>query len=173
MSSIADAVRAEGPDASVDDLARVAGVPKSVLYNHFADRDGLMAAVAEAAAGEWYDRRLLGSPEGREPVDGRAAVEAFVDFAETEPQLYHLLRSASGGRRSADRFVAIGARIVAAVAPDRPTAGPVIAAAVAGAMFSAVDRWLLQGTTDRDDLIEGLLAFLQVGLLRPPDPHTP
>ena len=164
VQGVRDAIRVEGPAASIDDLARVAEVPKSVLYNHFADKDGLLAAVGDAVADEWCDRLRAASSIGAEPGRGRAALEAFVAFAETEPHLYDLVRPGAGQRASSNRVERIGARIGAAQAPNRPDATAVIASAVGGAMFAAVDRWLLEGTIGRDELIGELLAFLRDGL---------
>ncbi|MGB6040394.1 MAG: helix-turn-helix domain-containing protein, partial [Gordonia sp. (in: high G+C Gram-positive bacteria)] len=43
-----DAVRALGPDAGMDDIARHIGVSKTVLYRYFADKNDLAAAVTLA-----------------------------------------------------------------------------------------------------------------------------
>jgi AcrR family transcriptional regulator len=172
VQGVRDAIRVEGPAASIDDLARVAGVPKSVLYNHFADKDGLLAAVGDAVADEWCDRLRAASSIGAESGRGRAALEAFVTSAETEPHLYDLVRPGADRRASSDRVRRIGARIVAALAPDQPDAAAVIASAVGGAVFAAVDRSLLEDTTGRDQLIDDLLAFLRGGLALSAGPAT-
>jgi AcrR family transcriptional regulator len=161
-----DAIRTQGRAASIDALARIAEVPKSVLYNHFADKDGLLAAVGDAAVDEWCERLRTASSIGTEP--GRAAVEAFVAFAETEPHLYDLVRPGADPRASSNRVGRIGAGLLAALAPERPDGGHGIAAAVGGAMFAAVDRWLLEATIGRDELIDDLLAFLRDGLTPAP-----
>ncbi len=166
VDGVMDAIRTQGPAASLDDLARIAEVPKSVLYNHFADKDGLLAAVGDVAADEWCERLRTASPIGTQP--GRAAVEAFVAFAETEPHLYDLVRPGADPRASSNRVGRIGAGIVAALAPERPDGGEGIAAAVGGAMFAAADRWLLDATVGRDELIDDLLAFLRAGLTPAP-----
>src|SRR3954462_2856657 len=42
-----EAVRAAGPDFAVDDVARSAGVTKTVIYRYFTDKDDLADAVLE------------------------------------------------------------------------------------------------------------------------------
>ncbi len=148
----------------MDTLAGVAGVPKSVLYNHFADRDGLMAAVADAVVDEWAGRREIAPTTGAGPAVGRAAVEDFVVFAETEPQLYDLVRSGGAPPAVSRRIRRIGAGIISAEAPAGADPNPVLAAAVGGALFAAVDQWLRSGRTDRDTLVDELLTFLRDGL---------
>ena len=169
VAALADAVRTGGTTASVDDLARLAGVPKSVLYNHFADRAGVLSAVADGAVEQWCERPPARPSPGSAGADARAVVEAFVALAETEPELFDLVRSGPGGRRSSDRIERIGARIVAAVVPGRTGDGTAIAAAVGGAVVTAADRWAQRGATDRAALVDELVAFLQDGLAPRPD----
>ncbi|GAA2374393.1 TetR/AcrR family transcriptional regulator [Streptomyces viridochromogenes] len=54
-----------GTDASLEDVARRAGVGIGTLYRHFPNRDALVSAVFEDAAGELLtrSRQLLEAPE--------------------------------------------------------------------------------------------------------------
>src|ERR1700710_2757800 len=54
------AVRAGGPDFAVDDVARGAGVSKTVIYRYFSDKDELVDAVLDRIAGAILLPRLLG-----------------------------------------------------------------------------------------------------------------
>ena len=54
--------------------------------------------------------------------------------------------------------------------PGRTRDLSVIAPAVAGAMFAAVDGWQLRRGIDRDELVDRLLALLQGGLATGPEP---
>src|SRR5687768_5214036 len=47
VGAAVEAVRLAGPDFSVDDVARSAGVSKTVIYRYFADKDELINAVLE------------------------------------------------------------------------------------------------------------------------------
>jgi AcrR family transcriptional regulator len=46
----------DGPAASMDAMAAEAGITKPILYRHFGDRDGLIAAVANPFAPEHVKR---------------------------------------------------------------------------------------------------------------------
>src|SRR5262249_31798575 len=45
-------VLGQRPDASVDDIARAAGVSRQTVYAHFPSREALLGAVVEQAAAE-------------------------------------------------------------------------------------------------------------------------
>ena len=92
LDAAIEAIRALGPAATMEQLANAGGVTKPILYRHFGDRDGLIAAIAER-----FSDALLGSvgtPLHAEE-DPRAilvgTVDAYVAFLEDEPQLYGFL----------------------------------------------------------------------------------
>ena len=47
LDAAVGAVREIGPGATMEQLAAAGGVTKPILYRHFGDRDGLIAAIAE------------------------------------------------------------------------------------------------------------------------------
>ncbi|RPF35854.1 TetR/AcrR family transcriptional regulator [Streptomyces sp. TLI_185] len=59
------AFAAHGTDASLEDVARRAGVGIGTLYRHFPNRHALLSAVFEEAVSDLLDRshELLGAPE--------------------------------------------------------------------------------------------------------------
>jgi len=73
-------------------MAAEAGITKPILYRHFGDRDGLLAAVADRFAdelvGRLTDELALGGPP-RERI--AAAVSCYIEFIEADPALYSLL----------------------------------------------------------------------------------
>jgi AcrR family transcriptional regulator len=70
-----DAFRTHGADASLDDIARAAGVGSGTLYRHFPTRQALLAAVsAEAIKGLLSDARRLSQAD-----DAGAAMVAWFD----------------------------------------------------------------------------------------------
>jgi AcrR family transcriptional regulator len=79
-----------GPDAVVlREASRRAGVSHTAAYRHFADREALLAAVAEAAAAELasaMEQRLARVRKPRRRL--RAIGEAYIDFALREPGLF-------------------------------------------------------------------------------------
>ncbi len=82
-------------NASMDEIARVSGVTKPVLYDHFPSKDALLVAVLE----DVRDLLLAGGEEAlRAPVSRerqvRAAVAAFLTLAETSPDALKVLLAA-------------------------------------------------------------------------------
>lgn len=85
----AEAFTERGTGASLDDIAKRAGVGPGTLYRHFPTRDALVAATLDAATTALADRAIasgLGGDPGERPAgdpDARAALVAwFIDSAE-------------------------------------------------------------------------------------------
>jgi AcrR family transcriptional regulator len=86
-------VRQRGFDAvSGRELAGVVGVAPSAIYRHFADKDGLRAAIAQAAREQLARSMSQPAPhrltKARAYARFRAIGEAYIDFALSEPRLY-------------------------------------------------------------------------------------
>ena len=86
-------VRQRGLDAvSGRELAGVVGVAPSAIYRHFADKDQLRAAIAQAAREQLA--RAMSQPNARKLTKAsayarfRSIGEAYIDFALSEPRLY-------------------------------------------------------------------------------------
>src|SRR4051794_4639562 len=94
-----EAVRRAGPDFAVDDVARSAGVSKTVIYRYFADKDELIDAVLERISNAVLLPRLLGEI-ALEHADDRskltAVITAFVALIEDEPELYRFVYAHTG-----------------------------------------------------------------------------
>ena len=89
--------RAGGPDAVVlREAARMVGVVPNAAYRHFADRDGLLAAVCTAAMRELATRMAAGVGRVRGKYGDAAAARrrlraigrAYLEFAHEEPGLF-------------------------------------------------------------------------------------
>ncbi|WP_428340971.1 TetR/AcrR family transcriptional regulator [Mycobacterium sp.] len=89
--------RAGGPQALVlRDVQRKAGVSNSAAYRHYADRDALLAAVADYALQRLAERMIVamnavptaGSHRRRALARLRATGQAYIDFAQAEPGLF-------------------------------------------------------------------------------------
>ncbi|WP_216892474.1 TetR/AcrR family transcriptional regulator [Nocardia alni] len=82
--------REGGPDKVIlREAARVAGVSHSAAYRHFADREGLLAAVSHVARSELSAKMRQAIDNADDPVLRLAAVgTAYIDFALTEPGLF-------------------------------------------------------------------------------------
>jgi len=91
-------VRAEGADRlSLRGVTHDLGVSPSAAYNHFSDKDALLAAVAScgiAALDERMSRAIAAHPgDADEAAIGRFAAlgRAYIRFAVDEPHLFRLL----------------------------------------------------------------------------------
>ena len=83
--------REGGPDRVIlREAARAAGVSHSAAYRHFADREALLAEVSRFARSELaaqMRRRVNRTTDARRRL--RAVGTAYIDFALTEPGLFH------------------------------------------------------------------------------------
>src|SRR5215213_449402 len=110
-----EAVRRVGAELAVDDVARSAGVSKTVIYRYFSDKDELVDAVLERIAQSVLLPRLLGELAADHPDDRaalRAVITAFVSLIDEEPQLYRFGYAQAGRSGRAD-LVADAERVVA------------------------------------------------------------
>ena len=119
MAAAVEAVRAAGPDFAVDDVARSAGVSKTVIYRYFTDKDELVDAVLERISTVILLPRLLGQL-AVEHADDRAAlravIAAFVALIEDEPELYRFAYAHAGRSGRADLVAATEHEIAEALA---------------------------------------------------------
>src|SRR3954465_10874007 len=105
VAAAVEAVRLAGPDFAVDDVARGAGVSKTVIYRYFSDKDELVDAVLARISGAVLLPRLLGElavERGDDVARLRAVVAAFVQLIEEEPALYRFAYAHAGRSGRAD-----------------------------------------------------------------------
>src|SRR4051794_519632 len=109
VAAAVEAVRLAGPDFAVDDVARGAGVSKTVIYRYFSDKDELVDAVLERISTAVLLPRLLGElavERGDDVARLRAVVAAFVQLIEEEPALYRFAYAHAGRSGRADLVAA-------------------------------------------------------------------
>jgi AcrR family transcriptional regulator len=183
VGAAVEAVRRTGPDFAVDDVARSAGVSKTVIYRYFSDKDELVDAVLQRISTAVLLPRLLGEIARDHPDDRaalRAVIAAFVALIEDEPELYRFAYAHSGRSGRADLVAATEHEIAEALGgvmsarladAGRPTdAAMTWAYGVVGMVQLAAHWWSGARSVAAPELIEQLTALAHGGLqtLLPP-----
>lgn len=169
------AIRSQGADASMVDIATEAGITKPILYSHFGDKAGLVAALAERAVIELNETLATGLATGESARDRmRATIDAFVGFIEHEPQLYRfLVRGALGpdtGVDDLDLVARITNQITVVLAGALRAAGDdsgpaeLWAYGIVGGVFFGAEWWLSRPVLTRETLVDDLTRMLWDGL---------
>jgi len=114
------------------EAARLAGVSPAAPYRHFADRDALLAEVAQRGFDE-FNRRLAAAWQAAEQDPGAAFLQmgqAYLAFARDEPGYYSAMfavRAPATSKRSAHRkasFVALETAIAQVAAGSHKNVDP-------------------------------------------------
>jgi len=183
VGAAVEAVRRTGPEFAVDDVARSAGVSKTVIYRYFSDKDELVDAVLERISGTVLLPRLLTelSAEHRDHRAGlRTVITAFVSLIEDEPELYRFAYAQTGRSGRADLVAATEHQIAEALAAlfaERleavgrpPGAATTWAYGVVGMVQLTTHWWSMSRPVPAAELVEQLVALADGGLtaLLPP-----
>ncbi|SOE03417.1 TetR/AcrR family transcriptional regulator [Blastococcus haudaquaticus] len=183
VGAAVEAVRTTGPDFAVDDVARSAGVSKTVIYRYFSDKDELVDAVLERISDTVLLPRLLGEivrEHGDDRAALRAVIAAFVSLIEDEPELYRFAYAHTGRSGRADLVAATEHRIadaLAALFAERMEAAGQPSGAAATWAYGLVGMvqltshwWATTRSVPSTELVEQLVALADGGLgaLLPP-----
>lgn len=151
-SGTIEAVRALGPDAGMDDIARHIGVSKTVLYRYFADKNDLAAAVTLAYVETTIMPRLIAELSGDigDYRLVRAVITVYVETVASDPNVYRFTMARPSGARpvvaDAEKIFAgalestLEARLSARGADTRGAG--TWARAMVGGITLAVDEWI-------------------------------
>ena len=172
-----DAVRLAGQEFAVDDVARAAGVSKTVIYRYFSDKEELVDAVLEQVATAVLLPRLLGELAVDREDDLarlRAVIRAFVQFVEDEPALYSFAYAHAGRSGRADAVAGTELAVAEALAglmrdrlaaAGRPAEGAATwAYGVVGMVQLAAQWWSGTRTVPAAELVDQLTALAWGGL---------
>lgn len=170
-------IRREGPGASMDQMAAEAGVTKPILYRHFHDRAGLVAAIGEhsfALVSAALDGALHAEATPRDLV--ASTIDAYLRFIESDPAVYRFLVNRAVPETS-DPMAVLGdyvsrtARRVAPVLGEglraaglHPAAAEPWAFGIVGMVHAAGDWWLESATMSRIELCDHLTSLVVDGL---------
>jgi AcrR family transcriptional regulator len=172
LDSAIGGIRAHGPSASMDQLAAAAGITKPILYRHFGDRAGLVAAIADHFADSLLKdlQAALGqiTPAPRELLS--STIDAFVSFVEREPELYRFLVHNRTNNVDLSGFLnTIAANVALVIGEQLRSAGrdsggaEPIAHGIVAFVYAAGDWWVEHRTIPRAQLVTYLTDFLWDG----------
>jgi AcrR family transcriptional regulator len=164
------AIDKHGREASIDEIAKVAGVSKPVLYRYFSDKADLHAAVGQWGATQVLDRLtpafLSDAPMKKRVYD---AAEAYFETIEEHPQVFLLLvqhRISSDSDPLADGKAAVAATIAAVMTEAMREQGIDAAGAepwahgVVGLGLSTGEWWLERQAMSREKVSRYLADFV-------------
>lgn len=157
--------------ASMDELARRAGVSKPVIYDTIGSKEELFRRSFELSGEELAQRvaAAVSEHEGDLPNELRASARAFFQFVAEHERAWSVLFSLDTGGRTASAVAAIrlrqveyvAARIAARGADLDPRRLNAVSAMVNGA-FEALANWRLENPElSADELADVLVDFLQ------------
>ena len=178
LDSAIAVVRRDGPGASMQDIAREAGITKPIVYRAFGDREGLIQAIADRFADELAETLSaeMDQPDRsyREAVAG--TIGAYLAFIERDPAIVRFLVNRDLGSpdataASTPQLIRKVAGLVAlsigeqlrALGLDAGAAEP-WAYAIVGAVHLAGDWWLEHKIMPREDLVEYLTKLVWDGM---------
>jgi AcrR family transcriptional regulator len=149
------AVGRHGAGVGMEEIAAEAGTSKTVVYRHFADRSELYVAVCNRVAAQLLPklRAAIEGGSGHPRTMVAAAIDTYLAFIETDPQLYRFVvhqqtldRPTSDPIDTLSDLVAQQAAAAISVALQQAGRDPAAAEpwghGVVGLVRSAADWWL-------------------------------
>jgi AcrR family transcriptional regulator len=145
-----DAFRREGVHASLDDIAKAAGVGSGTLYRHFASRDALVLAV----------------------IEGRLAslAEVGAELATVDPPIQAVERWLAAYIDQAGTFHGLAGTLVGPKPEEEAPECHAARGAGAALIERAIAAGQLRADTIAGDLLDLAAAIAWVGEHSPPDP---
>jgi AcrR family transcriptional regulator len=163
--------------ASMDEIARSAGVSKPMLYAYFESKEGLYLTYIERSGQELVERLQRAFADGRGATSHvREQVGEFLSFVEEHRDGWRVLfGEASANRPVADQVAEMRRRIALAVRqlvesglPDpRPPApaAELAAHAIVGAGESLANWWLEHPEVNREDIAGWYADFVRASVV--------
>ena len=179
LDAAVEAIRRHGPDASMEDLAKAAGVTKPILYRHFGHRDGLTTALATRFSLGLQDTLQQAMAAGNAPRETlEKTIDAYLEFVERDPEVYRflvrrlLVNEQSANELSVGNFLRQVANQVALVLGEQQRAAGLdsggaepLAHGIVGMVHAAGDWWLERRTMPRATLVDYLVGLLWGGFV--------
>ena len=167
VAATVTAIDESSREASIDEIAKFAGVSKPVLYRYFSDKADLHAAVGRWGAALVLER-LGPALDSEAPLKERVsqAVSAYFEVVEAHPQIFLLLAEQRGTGADASGKAVVATTIAQVMGTamqgrgiDTRGAEP-WAHAVVGLGLSTAEWWLSDGGMSRVEVSAYLTEFL-------------
>ncbi|MEZ0367255.1 TetR/AcrR family transcriptional regulator [Mycobacterium sp. pUA109] len=171
VESTVRAIEEYGPDLSIDDVVKTAGIPRPKLYRFFGDKETLFLAASEHIQALVIERVVPHFDLTGTALDlVRSAVAAYVELVDERPNLFRFLvgshfsdgrsREAllEGGRRLSEATVEVAAAVLSAGGARSENLECAVDA-ILGAVALGVLRWLNDRPVDKATLVEELTSF--------------
>lgn len=177
VDAAVEAIRNHGPDASMEQIAREAGITKPILYRHVGGREEFVTALTERFVGDLIERLETALDQDRDDLRGllTTGFDTYLELIERETELYRFLIRRVGGQQGAGEVLNSVIRRIASI--DTQIIGEQLRAAGAdsgaaepwgyglvGMVHAAGDWWLDNRTMPRERLVEYLVSLAWDGM---------
>lgn len=177
VDAAVEAIRKHGPDASMEQIAREAGITKPILYRHVGGREEFVTALTERFVGDLIERLETALAQDSDDLRGLLATgfDTYLELIERETELYRFLIRRVGGQQGAGevlngvirRIASIDTQIIGerlrAAGADSGAAEP-WGFGLVGMVHAAGDWWLDHRTMPRQRLVEYLVSLAWDGM---------
>jgi len=157
----------------IDDIARRAGVSRSLVYRYFSGLDDLVAHARKRFLATLQTRfELILDSDGDALDDLRAVIVATVHFAAAHPGVYCNL--VTGARPTSEADDPLTTAMMHLASALRPTCdAPLVSTATAALIDAAIVRWLHDERADAETLVDSVFGLVAFGLhgTSPTRPH--
>jgi AcrR family transcriptional regulator len=169
-------------DVSIEEIARLAGVSRPIVYEYLGDKEAIYLACLRRARSELEHQILGAAKSARTPQEALArAASAYLEFVECRGQRWAVLFDRAGlARHGADeaarlRFATVSRirDLIVRLAPDTdPTKAEAFAHAVSGSSEQMAKWWRANPQVTRDEVHALQAAFAWGGLRQLFDTQT-
>lgn len=170
-------IRSGGTQVSMDSIAAEAGITKPILYRHFGDRAGLIAALGERFADNLLSELSASLDSGAAPQDLlEKTIDAYLRVVEADPEVYQFISqriaaedpeaaAAVGNfiRQVAAQVAVVLGEQLRAAGLDSGGAEP-MAYGIVGMVHAAGDWWVERRSMPRHRLVSYLTSLLWGGI---------
>lgn len=160
-------LRARGPELSLVDVAREAGLTRSAVYAAFPDKEAVTEALARRHTRRIVEELSIVVASTTSPREQtRAAVDCLCRWVDEEPHLSNALSPSMRGPAVFEElgrwFESVFTAGFEQLGGDVRAAGP-WARAVLGAVTTSVQWWARERTMSREELVDHVSALLWSG----------